>query len=249
MDERQRLVTDLRDLGAQLDASVDDRDLHQTVVTQLRTMQTSSRRPVLWVAVAVAAVLSATTLAVPAARAAIADLFGFRAEHIRNGPPPVNASVDDTLRIGPAVSLDAARQRQRVLVPTATPYLDPSEVHYRDVGGGQVTLVYRPTAALPATSTPGVGMLIMELRGSSDEIITKYLASPDQAQPVDIGGTTGVVIAGDHFIFYVDPSGRAVDEPGRISGNALVFQRGGLTVRIEANLPMEQLAAVARSMS
>ncbi len=63
------------------------------------------------------------------------------------------------------------------------------------------------------------------------------------------GSVPAVVIAGDHFIFYVDPSGRAVDEPGRITGNALVFQRGGLTVRIEANLPMEQLAAVARLMS
>lgn len=112
MDELQRLEADLCDLGAEPRclarrprSASGGRHALAHHGSQEPSFGPAPRRGV--------AMLSATTPAVPAARAAIADLFGFAAEHIRASPPPATATVDDTLRIGPAVSLDDARQRQR----------------------------------------------------------------------------------------------------------------------------------------
>jgi hypothetical protein len=64
-----------------------------------------------------------------------------------------------------------------------------------------------------------------------------------------VGGTEGIFISGgDHYLFYEAASGAEVYEEGRLVGNALIFQRGPLTIRLEGDLPRDRMVAIAESL-
>jgi hypothetical protein len=49
-------------------------------------------------------------------------------------------------------------------------------------------------------------------------------------------------------LFYDTDSGAQVNESGRLVGNALIFQRGPLTIRLEGDLPQDRMVAIAESL-
>lgn len=56
------------------------------------------------------------------------------------------------------------------------------------------------------------------------------------------------ISGGTHVLFYDADSGAQVNESGRLVGNALIFQRGPLTIRLEGDLPQERMVAIAASL-
>ncbi len=65
-----------------------------------------------------------------------------------------------------------------------------------------------------------------------------------------MGRYEGVFIhGGSHFVAYDDATGGGVSEEGRLAGNALVFQREGLTIRVEGNLARDRMVAIGASLS
>jgi len=115
--------------------------------------------------------------------------------------------------------------------------------------GGAVSLVFRAGPDLPAAEHTGIGLLVQEFAGDGQEVARKYLATDVRARPVVIGADEGVFLdGGDHYLFYTDPTGADVYEDGRLVGNALILTRGTLTIRLEGDLPLDRMVAIAESL-
>ena len=116
--------------------------------------------------------------------------------------------------------------------------------------GGVTSLVYRARPGLPAAKhTAGIGLLIQEFTGDGSGFLHKYLTNGSHAEQVAVGPYDGVFITGgSHFLAYDAENGEGVTADGRLAGNALVFQREGLTIRIEGDLPRDRMVAIGASL-
>jgi hypothetical protein len=256
--QRAVLEADLRALGAELDAEVGAelraRDLVTEVTGRLTPPSSAPRlharprrrRAVLVLAATVAV---AATAAIPSARAAVTNFLDIGAVRVHREPPPGPVVTTTDLQLGERTTLDAARAQVPVVVPTVDELEVPDEVWFTNVGGGGVSLVYNPRRGLPPAEHTGIGLLVQEFVGSGQANVGKYLSTGARAEEVTVGSERGVFISGgDHYLFYDSASGADVYEAGRLVGNALIFQRGPLTIRLEGDLPRDQMVAIAESL-
>src|SRR5262249_14416240 len=235
-----------------LDAALGELDLSSAVTRRLRETtrrrvpQHARRRRVVLALIATVAVT--VTLAIPSARAAVTSFFDIGAVHVREQPPP--GPVAGPLVLGELTTLDAAKLRMPAVVPTARGFASPEEVWFDGRTGGVTSLVYRAEPGLPAARhTAGIGLLVQEFTGDGSGFLNKYLGNDARAERVAVGRYDGVFITGgDHFVAYEDATGTGHTEGGRLAGNTLIFQREGLTIRIEGNLPVERMVAIGASL-
>lgn len=208
-----------------------------------------------WKAGLAAAVLAIATLAVPDARHAVADWFGFPGIRIEIGdrdgdPPPAVTSIGDSLLLGQALTLDDVQERAGfpVVIPGGALSSVPPEVYLNTSRGTPVvSLLYPASDDLPAIGTTGAGLLLMQIDASGDTSIwiTKRATGETSPQPVAVNGADGLWIrggvlmtdAGDPFWTYQ-----------RRSGNVLVWEQDGVTYRMESNLPLNDALAFAESL-
>jgi hypothetical protein len=139
-----------------------------------------------------------------------------------------------------------------VLVPT-TPALGPPNAAYFDaeIGSGHVTLVWAASDDLPPlTAGSDAGLIVTQFQGTLDRgYFQKVVNSGNVYREVEVDGDPGYWIGdGVHFFYYVDPSGRQVDDTRRIVGDVLAFERGDRTVRIESALGLSRTIEIARSL-
>jgi hypothetical protein len=154
-----------------------------------------------------------------------------------------------TMGLGTAVSLEeAARIGGFDLVLPTDPAIGPPDAVYTLVN--RVALVWSERPGLPADPDNGVGLVLSEFRGHVDDgYYQKTLDGSAQVTPVTVSGHPGYWISGPpHFFFYVDPSGKPVDDSHRIVGDTLIWADGDVTYRLESQLPMEQAIALAESL-
>jgi hypothetical protein len=65
----------------------------------------------------------------------------------------------------------------------------------------------------------------------------------------DIAGILGLWIDGaPHVITYEDAAGDVVEEETRLAANVLMWERAGVTHRIETTLTLEEALALAESL-
>ena len=257
MRDRRRhalLESDLRALTRDLDADLGELDLSDAVTRELRAQsgpvqpRLRPRRRRLAV-VLVASLVIALTAAIPSARAAVTNFLDIGVIRVHPEPPPGPVSPTADLQLGERVTLDDARARMPVLVPTAEGLRSPDEVWLSGVGGGGVSLVYRARSGLPAAEHTSVGLLVQEFLGNGRTAVSKYLTGQARVRPVTIDGEPGAFLSGgDHLLFYEAPDGADVSESGRLVGNALIFQQGSLTIRLEGDLPLLRMMAIANSL-
>jgi hypothetical protein len=114
---------------------------------------------------------------------------------------------------------------------------------------GEVALVWAPTDDLPPTIESDIGLLIMQFRGSvSPEPIGKIISSGTTVEPVRIADG-GYWIEGDpHTYFYISPEGEHIEEGRRWVGDALIWQDGEMTYRIETALGKDAAIRIAESL-
>jgi hypothetical protein len=219
------------------------------------------RRPVrrsVLVAIAAILVLAAIAGAVGLGLPGIRIIFGGPT------PPPATATPTQaagssapagsnplglTMGLGTAVSLDeAARIAGIDLVLPTDPVIGPPDAVYTLVN--RVALVWSERPGLPADPDYGVGLLLSEFRGHIDDgYFQKTLDSDAQVTPITVNGNRGYWISGPpHFFYYVDPSGKPVDDSHRIVGDTLIWTDGDVTYRLESRLPMEQAIRLAESL-
>jgi hypothetical protein len=252
---RLLVETELRAFSHQLDVTLGEFDLSNAVVRRLETAaararpREHARRRRLVIAL-VAGVVAISTLAIPPVRAAVTNFFDVGAVRVHEEPPLGARTTSDALLLGEQTSLDAARTRMGVVVPEARGFESPDEVWFDARSGGVTSLVYRARPGLPAAEhTDDIGLLIQEFTGDGSTAVHKYLTGSARAQAVMVGSSEGVFLSGgDHLLFYEDPTGADVSASRRLVGNALIFQRGELTIRVEGNLPAERMVAIAASL-
>jgi hypothetical protein len=168
-------------------------------------------------------------------------------------PPPtptVSGPLGRTLFLGEETTLEDARRQVdfEVLVPTMPGLPEPVAYVDDDPPGGRVSLVYPAGLDLPEAEETGVGMLLMQFRGQIERPFLEKLVGADQILEVQVGGSRGYWVEGEHVLVYLDQRGQPFDERSRLAGSTLLWQRGDVTFRLESALPMDQAIRIAESM-
>lgn len=196
------------------------------------------RSPALRYAVAILALLvTGVMIAVPPVRAAVLEFFRIGGVEIHQGPGPT-LPTSPTL---PQQTIDDLAEAQRLtgLRITVPERLGPPD-DILIIERRAVSLVYRPTADRPAVR-------LDMFDGRLDPLFAKYLLIEGVRQ-VDLAGATGWLIPGPHEVVYIDDEGRQRRESARLAATTLIWQRDAATYRLEADLPPDQLAAIAASL-
>lgn len=190
------------------------------------------------VALALAALLAAGVLALsPGARSAFLELF-----HL---PGATVARVDElppVERIGRLELIGAAVGRAEAERRLGFRLLDlgePDEIHLR---GEVATLVYgdvdRPR------------LLLSETRATVwDQFVKKAAGSETRVEEVTVAGAYGLFLSGaGHDVMFRDSSGEIVAERAFLAGTTLLWNRGDLLLRLEADVGRDEAVALAESV-
>ena len=190
------------------------------------------RRPLL---AALLALVVGGVLAAPGAGSQLLEHLGFRGAtvtQVRELPP---ASLGEALALGAPYSLaDAQRRAGHKLVRPAA-LGAPAEV-YAD--GDAVTFVYRARSGRP--------MLFTQVPGSTRRYVEKLVTR--RTRRVRIGGRPGLQLRGRHIVMFHQPGGGTIVSEPRLAKNTLLWERGELLLRLEAEQPADELLRIARSV-
>lgn len=216
------------------------------------------RRSVVLVAAALLVILGGLTALSPGIRAAILRFFslpGVRIEVRESappGPPTVTrspAAPRVTSFLGRRVGLSEARRAVGFPVVIPAELGRPDETYL--VGdGAMVTLAYRDLPGVPEDQQTGWAALLTELRGRPTEELIRKVARETRITEVAVEGEQGYFIVGPHEV-YVEGTGTApgpVPVPPRTAGNTLLWTRAGVTLRLEANVPLARAVEIAQTI-
>ena len=212
--------------------------------------ESSGRTRLALVVAALIAALGASALLVPPVRDTLARFFHVQGVVIERHPVTPSPTAANALALGTLTSLD--RARALVAFPVILPAsLGPPSVYVRNPPpGGEVSLVYLPRPGLPEAHSTGVGLLLIEFRGSvAPEFFGKIVGPGTTVQEVQVDGTRGYWISGSpHAFFYHQAGGTIADEPLRLSDNTLLWEHNGVTLRIESELDLESAVRIANTI-
>jgi len=217
-------------------------DLVPGVLARLPVRTRRRRRPArrtVAIAVAAALLVAGGAMAASPTRHFILRALGLRGVQIERVPklpsqhePPPGSGVK--LGIGhPIAPADARRAvRFTVLVPPGSP-----AVYVRhDVPGGRISFLLGR-------------VLITEFRGTATPLIFKVLGPRTKVTQVRVDGGSGVYLShAPHEVLFQTTHGEIRADRVRLAGNVLLFDRRGLTVRIEGTHALGQALALARSL-
>ncbi len=203
-------------------------------------------------AIAVAALLLAGGTAYAASsdvRDAVRDLLGIGAVEVERVPELEESSASG-LGLGRPIDPSAAAEAAgfeplRSADPTLS---DPSAAFTRTVEGQPaISFVYPASDTLPSLpADPSFGAVLTEVEGL-DEIILKQVLEDARIEEVRVGGSFGLWIGGDdHLVAF--PADSATGIGPRASANALIWTRGPLTLRLEAEIPQEEAVRLAETV-
>jgi len=229
------LETALRQLGGELDFPQTP-DLASAIRRRLERPAPLWRRPVAIVLAVLMVAAIAAVLAVPQSRSAILDWLGLRhVSVVRVEKLPV-VPANGGLGLGHRITLDEAKRRAPWLL---LPDGDPDSVWVNEsIPGGKVSLVW---------GTPShVRLLLTELSGRA--YIEKIIDGGTEVERVKIG-TAGAWFQGPHVVMFQDRDGRFHDTQARLARNTLVWQQGGVTLRLEGGLSKAEALRIARTAS
>jgi hypothetical protein len=203
-------------------------------------------RRALVIALVVIAIAIGAVMAVPGTRAAILEFFHLRGVTIeRVGElPTVSLQRDfDKLFLGEKVTLGEAEERADFDVVVPESLGEPDAVYFQpgNPPGGMVSLVYGSPEEPRA--------LFTEFRATVDEVIFKKVAAGTHIAPLRIEGHPAFFLSGNpHEFSYFDRTGEYRQEIVRLAGNTLLWERGPLTLRLEADIDRQEAVEIARSV-
>jgi hypothetical protein len=200
-------------------------------------------------------VVLAVVFTVPTSRHAVADLFGFAGVEVHPLPsagPSPRTSLDPSVDLGEPVTLAKARASLSftIAVPTAAGLGEPDTVYLRRGPGLEsVALVYGPRDGFPAGVDSHVGLVLSEYAGTATPYFDKYVDEQQPPMQVTVAGRwAGLYLAGPQEVLVRDATGVVHDEHPRLSAPTLVWVRGAVTYRLEANVSKGRALALATSL-
>ncbi|HEU5473104.1 MAG TPA: hypothetical protein VFV67_20855 [Actinophytocola sp.] len=232
----------LRDLGAHLDVP-EPPDVTAAVRARLeqpvrRTWSTPRR-----IAAAVLLVLLALGVLItvsPPVRAAVLNLLRFAGIEFSTDSAPAPSPLPSTAALPGerAADLDTARRESRFTVSVPEALGPPERVVLADGSPPRiVSLIYRDGA-----------VRLDQFDGTVDFALYKKLIGGGQVDWTDVDGDAAVWVAGPHELVYVDRSGQYRQESARLSGTTLIWQRDGVTMRLEGDFTKAEALAIAESV-
>jgi hypothetical protein len=201
------------------------------------------------------ALVLATAAVLLAAGAAGAIGIGIGAIQVRfadGSPLPTPLASVPNRGFGQPVTLAEAEDAVPfdIQVPTAPALGHPNAVYLAVVPeGGTVTLTWGDRPGYPADEH-GLGVVVTEfLADIGPETFEKLILDGTSVEPVIVNGRPGWWIEGGvHAFFYRDVSGRMVDTTLRLVSSALIWEEGGLALRVEGAPDQAAALRVAASL-
>jgi hypothetical protein len=197
--------------------------------------------PAAFAAALVALTLAATLAASPAVRARVADWLGIGAVRIERVDRLPAVGPADDLGLGRRTSAAAARRATDLPVPAIGALGAPDAVYATPAGragAARVSVVYVARRGLPAT-TSGLGALLTVLPGGDPGIVKKLADVRTSVEILEVDGALGAFVSGGAHV---------VGPPNRLAGNTLIWVRGSVTYRLEADLGRDAMLRLARSV-
>jgi hypothetical protein len=184
-------------------------------------------------------------------REAVRDLLGIGAVEIERAPELPSVPPGTNLGLGEPIASAAAAERAGFTPLTSdAPLLrHPGGVFARSLPSGvAVSFTYRPRANLPAIpAAQGVGLLLTQLDSKADPGIVKTLLSDARVEKARVGGARGYWLGdGDHVVAL--PGDAGAQGPPRASANTLLWERDGITLRLEAEISKARAVRLARTL-
>lgn len=250
------LDTRIADLGARWDAPPTP-DLLQAVLAGRMAAPTRQRprpgRMVVALAAATAAVGAVAAVA-PARNAVLRffDIGGVRIITTPNATRPTTPTAaiqppasGQTGPLGTPITL--AEARVRAPFPLRLPRIpgaDPDQVFVQSPPrDGAYALVWRDAGSVAR------GSLILTQFGGALVAAKTLDPARTQIEAVDVDGGEGFWLSGGpHTIGYVDPGGGFRTETTRTVGDVLIWERAGVTYRIEGAAGRDQALRIAASL-
>jgi hypothetical protein len=167
--------------------------------------------------------------------------------------PATPGPLGDGLGLGDPIALEGvdAVASFHVEVPTDKRLGPPDAIAWdRDLGRGQVALVWAAAPRLPAIIGDTVGAILTETPGATGETYVRKVLGPDTTyEPVTVDGAPGLWISGEpHEFMFVTPEGTVVQDSRRVVGDTLTWWRDGILYRFESALGKAAAIEVAESM-
>jgi hypothetical protein len=197
--------------------------------------------------------LLAALLIAGAAVAVGIAIGGLRIVFSTETPRPLPSGAAAARAFGVEVSLDEARRRAgfTIVTPGEPTIGPPDHVFYLpSPRGGTISLVWGDRPGYPADPKTRIGLVLTEFRGDvGPEYWEKLIDGGTRVQATTVRGAAAYWVAGGtHFFFYRDAAGHEVDTTLRLVGTALVWQQGGLTLRVEGAHTLEAARRIATSI-
>ncbi len=257
MGEQERLVEQrLRELANQLDYPPTP-DIESWVADELAGKQPwrFQHRPLAWTAAATLFVLVVLLVAVPGARATLAETVRIGAVRIFLGPEAASrlATPRPTLQVParstptgtPLPDLDfegettLARAGEEFPFPIELPSYPP------DLGEpDRVFLQEQPAPALISVWLDSQGNAELALFQLTPSAVYSKLA-PKLVQRTIVNGEPALWTAGPYL---VEVEGQGLQERRLIEGHVLIWSGAGVTYRLETDLPLAEAVQVAESL-
>jgi Domain of unknown function (DUF4367) len=224
------LERDLAALAAFVDVP-EERDLVPAIRARLR-QQRERRHVVPWrravgIAALVLVVGVAATMAVPDARTAVLRFLGIKgATVIRVDELPPTATSPP--KFGESVGI-AEAERVVGFRPLLVDGRSPDDVRIDRFSPYYIVLHY---------GEPGVRLRLTEMVGG---VIEKYARADQPVERVEVDGQPGIWVEGRHVVS--EPFGLP-----RLSGNVILWEQDGLTLRLEGRFTKDEALELARSV-
>lgn len=218
------------------------------------TSQDRAPRPFRWVPITAAVLLLAATILLlsPGARQAVADLLGVAGIEVRFGGD-VGPPVGGELQLGDPVTLEEAVGAVEFDVSVLDLAGPPDAVYLSPLpSGGRISMVWEGGQSLPAAGGSDVGLIYSQfaLDLAENEQFVKSVRPDSGVRAVDVAGILGLWIDGaPHVITYEDAGGIIHEEETRLAGNVLMWERAGVTHRIETTRPLAEALELAESLT
>lgn len=217
-------------------------DVRAAVRARIETPSRSSRpaRPVRagWVAAVIAALLAATLIASPQARAAVADVFRFAGVDVHWGSNADDAPVvpKSPLPGAEPIDLTAARAQAEFEIGVPARLGHPDRVVVAD-GARVVSLLY---------DRNGAPIRLDEFDGRLEPIFFKTVNA--MAVPSRLENGPAWWLPGPHTVRYVDRDGVVRDETARLAASTLIWESDGVSFRLEGNISRAEAIRIADSL-
>lgn len=206
-----------------------ERDLAPSVRARIGAARPRPGRLVLALALVVVAI--AVAFAVPPARSAILRWLGLGTARIEFVDKLPDVKTRRPLDLGERTSLGAARKLVDYPVLTSRLLGDPKEVHVR---GDQIAYVYGDRK-----------LIVIQSRGT---FFSKEVGPGTNVDHLTVNGQNALWVSGaPHFLGYIDTTGGSHPAELYLVGNALIWQRNELTLRLEGKLSQAKALRIARS--